>query len=124
MRSVSCFFLLVSTVSCGASAAAKGVRIYSQATQVVACEDLGRVSGHASGWGARFRANAEDDAREAALKLGADSLVVTYYQSGIFGHDIGAEAYRCIGGAKLATTPARTATPLVTTAARAEQRAA
>ena len=89
---VGCFFS-----ACGMSAAARGVRVYADQSRAAGCENMGLVNGSASGWGDRFRANAEDDAREQAAKMGADALVVRHHEAGIFGHRIIAESYRCAG---------------------------
>jgi TolB-like protein len=86
---------IVVCAGCGPSTAAMHVRVYASSDQVAACDDLGQVSGHASGWGDRFRLDAENDARENALKLGADAVRVTGHEAGFSGHTVTAEAYRC-----------------------------
>lgn len=83
--------------SCGISAAARSVRIFTDKAQVATCEDMGLVNAHASGWGAKFRADAEDDAREKAQKMAGDAIIVRHHESGFSGHTIIAEVYRCNG---------------------------
>jgi hypothetical protein len=102
--------LVVGCVACGGmSAAARGVRIYGNKAQLGQCEDRGIVNGRATGWGARFRVNAENAAREDATRVGADSLVVLSHESTFFGHEIVAEAYKCQG---LTARPAITTRPM------------
>jgi TolB-like protein len=83
--------------ACGISAAARQVRIFTSKEQVATCEDMGLVNAHASGWGAKFRADAEDDAREKALKMAGDAIIVRQHEAGFSGHTIIAEVYRCNG---------------------------